>query len=114
MITRFTMDSLSFLRNVKVIGSGTAALATPTGLGGVSPSEADEFAILLIGNQQLVSLDLSALETLARGDVFLSTNDQLCYVGNFARYFASSNNSQVVEEDSGLPRMDVAACSKSH
>ena len=50
-------------------------------------------AVLINGNTNTTGLDLSSLKGVCGGSVVMFNNPQLCYVGEFDRYF--QNSSQV-------------------
>ena len=93
VISSYEMLSLSFLSNVRVIGSSNPSDLIPSR--DVSLYSGHQTAILIERTQRLAAVDLSNLETV-RGDVILFSNQALCYVGNFSYFTHESEEDMVI------------------
>ena len=95
VISSYDMQQLSFLSNVRVIGSSNPSDLITSGDLGVSRFGSHDVAVLIERTQRLTAVDLSNLETI-RGDVILFNNQELCHIGNFSFSTHESEEDMVI------------------
>ena len=53
--------------------------------------QSDPVAVIIQGNRNLTSIDLSSLQEVCGGSVVMFNNPQLCYIGEFDLYMKNSS-----------------------
>ena len=94
-IENWDESTFPYLSSVQYIGCNTSAIlgnfSLPLLLDAGCDLSNHPVVILIHGNLELISLDLSSLKKVCGGSVVMSNNPQLCYVGDFNAYFTNSS-----------------------
>ena len=89
--------SFPYLSNLQYIGCNTSTpmktITSPALANNGCDLPSNPVAVLINGNNNMTSLDLSSLKKVCGGSVVMFNNPQLCYVGEFSYYV--ENSSQV-------------------
>ena len=87
-ISGFNEETFPYLSNLRIIGNDSSQILSQSCNG-----SSDRFTYsIIISGTDLVSIDLSSLETVRNGGVRLQNNPSLCYFGNLS-YYLTNNSS---------------------
>ena len=90
-------SSFPYLSNLEYIGCNQSSVLRPIDSRALSTAGCDipnnPVALIIQGNLNLLSLDLSSLRQICGGSVVMFNNPQLCFVGDFDLFL--SNSTQV-------------------
>ena len=92
-----------YLSNLKSIGSGVDEIFNALCL------EENRRYSIIIESPDLVSIDLSSLESISNGGILLNNNPDLCYIGNLSFYLTDPSQHVCLLNDT---RRDNDSCSK--
>uniref|UniRef100_A0A1X7U1R7 Protein kinase domain-containing protein n=1 Tax=Amphimedon queenslandica TaxID=400682 RepID=A0A1X7U1R7_AMPQE len=91
-ISGFNKETFPYLSSLKTVGNDSTQVLSQSCNGS---SDSTKFSVI-IANTDLVSIDLSSLETVINGGIQLENNPSLCYLGNLSYYLANASSSSCV------------------
>ena len=102
-ISGFNKETFPYLSNLRIIGNDSSQVLSQSCNG-----SSDRFRYsIIISNTNLVSIDLSSLETVRNGGVRLQNNPSLCYFGNLSYYIANTSSPSCILDNY---RRDIEEC----
>ena len=96
---------LPYLSNLKTIGSDIDEIGNTSCL---EENRIRRYSII-IESPNLVSIDLSSLESISNGGIILNDNPNLCYIGNLSFYLTDPSQHMCLLNDT---MRDYDLCSK--
>ena len=97
-ISGFNKETFPYLSNLKTIGNDPSQILSQSCNGSSDRFQIFQYSII-ISDTDLVSIDLSSLETVRNGGVRLQNNPSLCYLGNLSYYLTNNSLPSCILDD---------------
>ena len=102
-ISGFNKETFPYLSNLRIVGNDSSQILSQS-----CNRSSDRFRYsIIISDTDLVSIDLSSLETVRNGGVRLQNNPSLCYLGNLSYYITNMSSPSCILDNY---RRDIEEC----